>query len=251
MIQRDRNGDRFGLPQGEWTGREKRMNQTKQDVSRSEKMGIRFGRISVRTGLFLLAFFSVAFYLGGLLTSSRAVLSDRSSGLLASASCESNGAVLSTGYFNNNVEALYYLDSQTGRLSAALLSRSDPEFLKTYTRNIKTDLQEALQNFSNVPVPPRPNFIMVSGDGDVRNVGAGEMNNLAKSFIYVAETQTGIVLVYILPLEGDRDLAVNKGEIAFWTFARLTSGTGIISPLPTRGGERSGSSAKMIQRSGK
>ena len=39
-------------------------------------------------------------------------------GIMATASSESSGAVLSTGYFNNGVEALYYLDSQSGRLSA-------------------------------------------------------------------------------------------------------------------------------------
>ena len=154
----------------------------------------------------------------------------RATGISAVSSCESCGAVISTGYFNNNAEALYYLDSQSGRLSAALLSRSDPEFVKTYTRNIKGDFVEALGSYPNVPVPPRPNFIMVTGDSDIRNVGAGEMNNLAKSFVYVAEVQTGIVLVYILPLEGDRDLAVEKGEIEFWTFARLNTGTGIMVP---------------------
>lgn len=208
------------------------MNPMEHNSLSTEKRGIRFDRILLFVGLAALTL-----SLGIVLTRSRAVPSGFPIGLSASASCESNGAVLSTGYFNNNVEALYYLDSQSGRLSAALLSRSDPEFVKTYTRNIKADLQKALQDFANVPVPPRPNFIMVSGEGDARNVGAGEMNNLAKSFIYVAETQTGIVLVYILPLEGNRDLAVNKGEIAFWTYARLNSGTGVNGPAPPRDAE--------------
>lgn len=149
-------------------------------------------------------------------------------GISASASCESAGAVVSTGYFNNNVEALYYLDSQSGRLSAALVSRADQEFCKTYVRNVKGDLQESLKSFPGVQMPPRPNFIMVSGDSDARNVGAGEEGNLSKSFIYVAETQTGIVMVYIVPQEGDRDLPVEKGDILFWTCARLNPGTGIV-----------------------
>lgn len=151
--------------------------------------------------------------------------------LLASASCESQGAVLSTGWFNNNTEALYYLDSQSGRLSAGLLSRNDPEFLKTYSRNIKADLQQAVSELKSVPFPQNPTFIMVTGDGDVRNIGAAEMNSLSKSFIYVAEVNTGIVLVYILPTEGDRDLEVENGEIVYWTFARLNAGTGSRAPV--------------------
>ena len=149
-------------------------------------------------------------------------------GIMATASSENSGAVLSTGYFNGGVEALYYLDSQSGRLSAALMARSDPDFIKTYTRNIKADLYESLRLYPNVPVPQRPNFIMVSGESDARKVGAGETGNLAKSFIYVAETQTGMVLVYILPQEGDRDLPVDRGEIVFLTSARLNQGTGEI-----------------------
>ena len=108
------------------------------------------------------------------------------------------------------------------------MARSDPDFIKTYTRNIKADLYESLRLYPNVPVPQRPNFIMVSGESDARKVGAGETGNLAKSFIYVAETQTGMVLVYILPQEGDRDLPIDRGEIVFLTSARLNQGTGEI-----------------------
>ena len=166
------------------------------------------------------------FLAAGLFLAGYALRRPAPAGLSATASSESGGAVLATGYFNSNVEALYYLDSQSGRLSAALMARSDPEFVKTYTRNIKADLADSLRLFPNIPVPPRPNFIMVSGESDARNVGAGDTNNLAKSFIYVAETQTGLVLVYVLPQEGDRDLPVDKGEIVFLTCARLNSGTG-------------------------
>lgn len=147
-----------------------------------------------------------------------------STGLLTTASCAANGATISTGSFNGNTEVLYYLDSQSGRLTAGLLSRSDPTFIKTYARNVKADLQASVEKLQNVTMPQNPTFIMVSGDSDIRNIGAGEMNNLAKTFIYVAEINTGIVLVYVLPLVGDRDIAVDWGEITFWTSARLNSG---------------------------
>ena len=172
-------------------------------------------------GIIVLVLWGKDFSLGN-----RKDATDLPTGLLATASCVENGAILATGYFNNNTEALYYLDSQSGRLSAALLSRSDPGFTKTFTRNIKADLQEAVSNLSNVAMPQTPSFIMVTGDSDIRNIGAGEMNNLAKSFVYVAEIHTGIVLVYVLPSQGDRDVEVMNEEITFWTYSRLTPGTG-------------------------
>lgn len=150
---------------------------------------------------------------------------EQPTGLWATASCEASGAILATGAFNSDTEALYYLDSQAGELTAGLLSRSEPGFTKTYRRNVKADLQTTAAALGNVSIPPRPTFIMVTGDSDVKKIGAGEMNNLAKAFVYVAEINTGIVLVYALPLEGDRDIGVEWGEMVFWTSARLNHGT--------------------------
>lgn len=164
----------------------------------------------------------LAFYLGGV-NEKRFSQSTRAIPVWASASCESNGSALSTGYFNDGVEALYYLDSQNARLSAAILSRNEPNFIKTYTRNIRIDLTEAVSKL-NLTLPANPQFIMVSGDADIRQFGAGEMNKLSKSILYVAEINSGIVMVYALPNYGDRDLEITEGEIRFWTFARLNSG---------------------------
>lgn len=148
-----------------------------------------------------------------------------SKGISATASCETGGAILSTGTFTNGTEALFYLDSLSGRLSAGVLSRSEPSFVKLYTRQIKNDLGNAASQLK-IPAPVNPRFIMVSGENDVKKVGAGEMNNFARSFVYVAEINTGIVLVYVLPSQGDRDLEVTGGEIIFWTYARLNNGLG-------------------------
>lgn len=148
-----------------------------------------------------------------------------SKGISATASCETAGAILSTGTFTNGTEALFYLDSLSGRLSAGVLSRSEPSFVKLYTRPIKNDLGTAASQLK-IPTPANPRFIMVSGENDVKKTGAGEMNNFARSFVYVAEINTGIVLVYVLPSQGDRDLEVTGGEIIFWTYARLNNGLG-------------------------
>ncbi|MDO5565393.1 MAG: hypothetical protein Q4G59_01960 [Planctomycetia bacterium] len=153
-------------------------------------------------------------------------------GLWAATAASSGGSYIATGSFDNASDLFYYLDSQSGRLSAALLSRSTPSFVKTYTRNIRTDFTQAVQQLK-LPLPVNPQFIMVTGDGDIRQYGAGEMNKIAKSVAYIAEINTGIVLVYAIPNEGDRDLQINGGKIVFWTYARLNTGSGEI-PVPAK-----------------
>ncbi len=163
---------------------------------------------------------ATAFFLGRI---SKTWTNPFSEGVSATASCETAGAVLSTGTFTSGTEALFYLDSQSGRLSAGVLSRSEPSFVKLYTRQIKTDLAKSTAQLK-IPMPADPRFIMVSGENDTKKFGAGEMNNLARSFVYIAEINTGIVLVYVLPSQGDRDLEVTGGEIYFWTFLRMNNG---------------------------
>lgn len=141
--------------------------------------------------------------------------------VFASASSESDGVVVSTGSFGSNIEALFYLDSQSARLSAAVISRTAPSFQKSFSRNIKNDLFEAAQQF-NIPAPTTPKFLMVTGESDIRNVGT--VSNLSKSLVYVAEINSGIVLVYALPGSNERDLLVQDGQIVFWTCARLVEG---------------------------
>ncbi len=147
----------------------------------------------------------------------------------ATASCETAGVVLATGAFNNDTEILYYIDSQAGQLTAGLLSRSEPGFVKTYRRNLKADLQQSIASTPGVSMPINPTFLMVTGDGDARRIG-GEIGNPSEGFVYVAEVNTGIVLVYVVSIDGDRDLSVDWEELTLWTSARLNVGTRISSP---------------------
>ena len=141
--------------------------------------------------------------------------------VFATASSESDGVVIATGTFSANVEAMYYLDSQSGRLSAGLISRSAPVFQKSFTRNLKNDLVEACEQIQ-LPIPTVPKFLMITGESDIRNVGAS--SNMSRSLLYVSEINTGLVFVYALPGSNDRDLVVDNGEIILWTFARLNDG---------------------------
>ena len=141
--------------------------------------------------------------------------------VFATASSESDGVVISTGAFSGNIEAMYYLDSQSCRLSAGVVSRSAPAFQKSYTRNLKNDLAEAAEKLQ-VSVPSTPKFLMVTGEADIRNVGTA--SNMSRALVYVAEINTGIVFVYSIPGTTDRDLFVSSGEIVLWTYARLNDG---------------------------
>ncbi len=166
--------------------------------------------------------------------------------VFASASSESDGVIVATGSFGANIEAMYYLDSQSARLSAAVISRSTPSFQKSFSRNLKADLVKAAEQFS-IPVPVAPKFLMVTGESDVRNVGA--VGNLSKSLVYIAEINTGIVLVYALPGANERDLLVQNGEIVFWTCARLSEGlqsTPLQIQQPTEGAEGKATDPQLI-----
>lgn len=141
----------------------------------------------------------------------------------ASASDGTMGSILATGYYSGNAEAVYYLESQTGHLSAAVLARDEASFRKMYSRGIRKDLEQAVQRLQ-IALPANPQFMMITGDVDVRKIGAREMNNVSKSFLYIAEINTGIVFVYALPVQGDPDLQVQDGEILLWTWLRMNNG---------------------------
>ena len=173
-----------------------------------------------------IALLSVGLGVGGYLTGVRVteqteVKSNAPTPVFATASSEGDGVVVATGSFNANVEAFYYLDSQSGRLSAAVVSRSTPAFQKSFSRNLKNDLVEAAQQLQ-ISVPASPKFLMVTGESDSNKVGS--LGDVAKSLVYVAEINSGIVLVYALPGANSRDLLVSSGEIVLWTFARLNDG---------------------------
>ena len=149
--------------------------------------------------------------------------------VFASASSESDGVVIATGAFSSGVEAVYYLDSQSANLSAAVISRSTPSFQKSFTRNLRKDLVDATRQFG-ISVPATPKFLMTTGESDVRNVGA--VSNLSRSFIYIAEINTGIVLTYALPNVNERDLVIQDGEIIYWACVRLNEGLGTNLTIP-------------------
>lgn len=101
---------------------------------------------------------------------------------------ESNFAI-ATGWVDEGVEALYFLDFLTGDLRAAVVSRRTGEFVAFFERNIQQDFAGSSKN---------PKYLMVTGRAriPVRGVGNTEIGN---SLIYVAEVASGEVAAYALP----------------------------------------------------
>jgi hypothetical protein len=144
---------------------------------------------------------------------------------------------MATGYVDEGVEAIYFLDFLTGTLRAAVLSNVNARFQAHYAGNVNADLASVIQ-LSNanmaqtntqrrraglpplpqLQMPQSPSYLMVTGAIDMRRVG-GMAHQYPLAAVYVAETNTGIVLTYLIPWDrnahlGDRDSA---GPLQLWT----------------------------------
>lgn len=101
---------------------------------------------------------------------------------------ESNFAI-ATGFVDDFVEGLYFLDFLTGDLRAAVVSRRTGEFVAFFERNIQQDFSSGAKN---------PKYLMVTGVARLPTRGVGN-NRVANSLIYVAEAASGEVAAYALP----------------------------------------------------
>ncbi len=108
----------------------------------------------------------------------------------AVATDRTEGFAVATGYCDESVEAVYFLDFATGDLSAAVVSKQTGRFNAFYTRNILADLK------INPARPPR--FLLTTGNADLRRTG-GKTAQLSRSLAYVAELQSGNVAAYAIP----------------------------------------------------
>jgi hypothetical protein len=110
---------------------------------------------------------------------------------------------LTTGFVAEDAEAVYYLDSLTGILRAAVLSNRTQGFQAMFETNIHADLASVIKLKSArggtaLQMPQNPNYMMVTGMNDIRRT-PGQRRRPGLSALYVAEANTGIVLVYVVP----------------------------------------------------
>ncbi|HLA84077.1 MAG TPA: hypothetical protein VJL29_04725 [Thermoguttaceae bacterium] len=102
---------------------------------------------------------------------------------------------ISTGFVDDSVEAIYFLDFLTGDLKAAVLSRQlPPRFSAFFERNILNDLGIGPSN--------NPRYLIVTGLNDLRRGGSRLRPSLG--VCYVAEITTGRVAAYAIPWDLNR-----------------------------------------------
>jgi hypothetical protein len=130
----------------------------------------------------------------------------------AVATDRTEGFAIATGYCDESVEAVYFLDFLTGDLSAAVVSKQNGRFNAFYTHNVVADMH------LNPSRPPR--FLLTTGTVDLRRSGV-KNNALSRSLVYVAELQCGKVAAYAIPWSSS---AWNAGQTLRGQFTLLDVG---------------------------
>ena len=139
----------------------------------------------------------------------------------AVATSSNSDYLMSTGYVDMDHEALFYLDYLNGNLTAAVLNRRSRAFQEVYHANVAEDLQRiyASQQMS-VALPKNPKFMMVTGLANITTPG-GINRKPGKSMLYVAEINTGIVMVYMVPWSGYSNLPEGAQRLELWTYRQM------------------------------
>ncbi len=106
---------------------------------------------------------------------------------------------IATGFLNNDLEAVYFLDFLTGDLKAAALSLQTGKFNSFYEYNVLRDLE--------VDATKNPRYLMVTGGVNLRRQG-GQLEP-SGSVVYVAELTSGKVAAYTTPFNRT---TINSGK---------------------------------------
>ena len=147
--------------------------------------------------------------------------------LHAVATDRTDGFAIATGYCDESVEAVYFLDFLTGNLTAAVVSKQTGRFNAYYTHNVDADLHV------NPGRPPR--FLLTTGNAELLRTG-GKTSALSRSLVYVAELQSGNVAAYAIPWSSS---AWNAGQTVRGQFTLLDVGRfrGTASPAAVKENE--------------
>ncbi|MEN0110885.1 MAG: hypothetical protein AAF805_09190 [Planctomycetota bacterium] len=123
--------------------------------------------------------------------------------------------VIATGFVDDGIEGLYFLDFLTGELRGVVLNERGPGFACYYRRNIMEDFgQQAVKN---------PKYLMVTGR--LNGVARGPAlpgGRLARTAIYVVEANSGQVVAYGLPWSPSMAAAGKQQSGTFIPLARET-----------------------------
>jgi len=132
---------------------------------------------------------------------------------------------MATGFVADGIEAVYYLDFLTGSLRAAVLSKSSQTrgFQAFFETNVHADMAAAMAS-SGLQMPQKPNYMMVTGVTDIRPAG-GRGARPGAAALYVAESNTGFVLVYVVPWSPESHSAnqLHSGKLVVWAGGQFSS----------------------------
>jgi hypothetical protein len=126
----------------------------------------------------------------------------------------SENIIMATGFVDEGIEAIFFLDSLTGLLRAAVPSlQRMQDYQAMWEANPGADMMNAIQIINAaaakatggkgavprpaIQPPQSPRFVMVTGWMDVRQ-GSSRMKP-SRCLVHVAEANTGIVMSYLLP----------------------------------------------------
>lgn len=114
----------------------------------------------------------------------------------ATATQGQNNFAIATGFVDEGVEALYFLDFITGDLRAIVISRRTGQFNAVFEYNVQQDFGGLSKN---------PKYLMVTGLADLPR---GSRNTqFGNSLIYIAEATSGQVFAYALPWDSSASAA--------------------------------------------
>lgn len=151
---------------------------------------------------------------------------------------------IATGPVDENMEAVFFLDFLTGTLKAAVLSKDPrtPQFRARYEANINADLVKTITLLNGergggrkgrgaaggagqVQVPQNPSYMMVTGGVTIQATAAAGRTPPGRCVVYVAETNTGIVMAYAIPWS-TQDASANRpfaGPLVLWAADQFTT----------------------------
>jgi hypothetical protein len=165
--------------------------------------------------------------------------------LHGSASDRSENIVMATGYVDETVEAVFFLDSLTGRLYAGVPSlQRMQDYQSMWEANPGADMIAAIQMVNAaaakmsggkggaprpaIQPPQTPRFVMVTGLMDVRQ-GAARMQP-SRCVVHVCEANTGIVMTYLLPWSRQMHNANQPLRMPMQLWAAQQFSTAVIRP---------------------
>ena len=150
---------------------------------------------------------------------------------------------IATGPVDDETEAVYGLDFLTGTLKAAVVSNTTRvKYQAVYQANIHADLAGVIELMNQtirtenqgrgrgaqprpeVQIPQNPRYMMVTGVADIRRGAVARMRP-ARSLVYIAEANTGIVMAYVLPWDQAAHAAnqPTAGGLTLWAADQFTT----------------------------